>query len=62
MPKYIVTGYFVQNVNVTVEADNEDDALEIGADKLTNGEGWESGGDWQDYFDAEELDENEENK
>lgn len=59
MAKYIVTGYFVQNISVTVEAEDEDDAMDKGWELLTDGEGIEGDGDWQDDVDVEELDEEE---
>jgi hypothetical protein len=54
MPKYIVTGYITTPVWVHVEADNEDDALDLGSDVLTDGNGIHGDSTWHDDFDVQE--------
>ena len=55
MPKYFVTGYYVQPWTVEVEADNEEDARDIGIEMLGEGEGSEGDGSWQDEYDSWEA-------
>jgi len=57
MSKYYVTGYYVQSWTVEVEADDEDEALEIGSDFLEEGKGEEGDGAWQDEFNVWEDEE-----
>jgi hypothetical protein len=54
MPKYIVTGYLTTPVWVHVEADDEADALDLGSDVLTDGNGIHGEGTWHDDFDVQE--------
>jgi len=58
MPKYQVVGYWVQNVAVEVEAENRDEAEEMGYDMLRyGGDGIDLDGEWQDEVSVYELDE-----
>jgi hypothetical protein len=57
MPKYNVVGYWSQSVNLEVEAENADEAMEIGYDRIRfGGEGIEGDGEWQDEFSVWEKD------
>ena len=54
MPKYQVTGYLVTPVWAYVEAEDEDDAIDIGEDVLRSGAGIYGDPDFRDDFDVEE--------
>jgi hypothetical protein len=55
MPKYTVTGYLVTNYTVTVDADNEEEAKELGSDLLAEGIGIEGDAAWQDEYDVWDI-------
>ena len=55
MTEYAVTGYLVTPMTVWIEADSAEEALELGEDKLREGEGYEGDSDWNDEFDSYEL-------
>ena len=59
MPKYLITGYLVTPYNVTVEADTEDEAEQIGADLIENDSPECFAGEpaFQPEFDVTEVDE-----
>lgn len=59
MPKYQVVGYWVQNVAVELEADNQEEAEELGYEMLRNGDGIDLDGEWQDEVSSYDLDEDE---
>jgi hypothetical protein len=48
MPKFTVTAYLVTQHSVEVEAEDEDEARDIGWDKITDGEFTEGDSDYQD--------------
>ena len=52
MTKYTVTAYMVIQHSVEVEAEDEDDARDIGWDMITNGEYTEGDFDYQDEIDV----------
>jgi hypothetical protein len=54
MARYLVTGYFTTPVWVYVEADDEDEAVEIGSEMLIDGDGEENEGSWSESFDVSE--------
>jgi hypothetical protein len=56
MAKYLVVGYMTTNVSVHVEADNEDDARDLGYELLSDGKGVYGDSDWHDEFDVTEED------
>lgn len=62
MATYKVQQAGVTYYEVTVEASNEDEALELGMAELMNGEGYEVNGsfEWQDDTWVEEQEEEEE--
>ncbi len=55
MPKYNVTAYLVTQHTVQVEADDEEQARDIGFDLITDGEYDEGDSDYQDEVDAWEI-------
>lgn len=55
MPKYNVTAYLVTQHTVQVEADDEEQARDIGFDLITDGEYDEGDSDYQDEVDAWEV-------
>ena len=60
MPKYNVTAYLVTQHTVQVEADDEDQARDIGFDLITDGEYDEGDSDYQDEVDVwEDEDDND---
>ena len=54
MPKYVVTGYLVTNHSVLVEADNEEEASELGEELILSGNGVSGLDDsaWHDDFEV----------
>ena len=52
MAQYAVSGYLVTTYTVTVDADNEEDAKELGSDLLAEGIGIEGDAAWQDEYDV----------
>jgi hypothetical protein len=52
MTKYNVTAYMVIQHSVEVEAEDEDDARDIGWDMITNGEYTEGDFEYQDEIDV----------
>ena len=55
MPKYNVTAYLVTQHTVQVEADDEEQARDIGFDLITDGEYDEGDSAYQDEVDAWEI-------
>ena len=57
MPHYLITGTYLQNVSLQVEADDEDLALSFGMDAMVyGGEGIDTDGEWSEEFTAREID------
>lgn len=56
MAIYSVSGYLVTIYSVSVEADDEDTAIELGQEMLAEGEGIQGDSEWQPEFDVYEED------
>lgn len=55
MPKYTVTAYYTTPWTIEVEAENADEAEELGMNAMFyDGEGIERDGEWLDELDVEE--------
>ena len=57
MPKYTVTAYLVVAHSTIVEADNIEDAEDLGMDQIYEGDFYEGEPEYQPESDVEEVDE-----